>query len=90
MNTNRYFSDLSEFLDVQELRDLFEMNPPFDIHSGKSHFILAKEYSLFKGSRQGFKVHIYQNGVEIKGSPFASYSQGGKAIGLNSVSSIKN
>lgn len=40
--------------------------------------------------RYGFKVHIYQNGVEIPGSPFASFTQGGKAIGLNSVSSIKN
>jgi hypothetical protein len=28
--------------------------------------------------------------VEIPGSPFASFTQGGKAIGLNSVSSIKN
>jgi hypothetical protein len=90
MNSNRYFSDLSDFVDVQEIIELFKMNPPFDIHSGKSHFILAKEYSLLKGSRGGFKIHIYQNGVEIKGSPFASYSQGGKAIGMNSVSSIKN
>lgn len=90
MNTKRYFSDLSDFLDVQEITELFKINPPFDIHSGKSHFILAKEHSLLKGSRYGFKVHIYQNGVEIKGSPFASYSQGGKAIGMNSVSSIKN
>jgi hypothetical protein len=38
----------------------------------------------------GFKVHIYQNGVEIKGSPFVSYTKGGQAIGLNSVSSIRN
>nr|QVG61570.1 hypothetical protein [Rhizoctonia sp.] len=90
MNSKRYFSDLSDFVDVQEIKELFQMQPPFDIHSAKSHFILAKEYSLLKGSRFGFKVHIYQNGVEIKGSPFASYSQGGKAIGLNSVASIKN
>ena len=33
---------------------------------------LAKEYSLNKGSRKGFKVYIYKNGVEIKGSPFDS------------------
>ena len=51
---------------------------------------MAKEYSLFKGSRKGFKVHIYKNGIEIKGSPFDSFRAGGKAINLNSVSSIKN
>ena len=66
------------------------MEPPFYIHSGKSHFILSKEYSLFKGSRKGFKVYIYKNGVEVKGSPFDSFRSGGRAINLNSVSSIKN
>lgn len=50
MNTRRYFSDLSDFVDVQEITELFEMTPPFDIHSGKSHFILAKEYNLLKST----------------------------------------
>jgi len=81
MNTKRYFSDLSDLVDVQKITELFEMTPPFDIHSGKSHFILAKECSLLKGSRYGFNVHIYQNGVEIAGSPFSSYRKGGIAIG---------
>lgn len=56
----------------------------------KSHFTLAKEYSLQKGSRKGYKVYIYKDGKEIPGSPFYSYRKGGKAIGLNSVCSIKN
>ena len=43
-----------------------------------------------RGSRSGFKVHIYKNGIEINESPFSSYTQGGKAIGLNSVPSIAN
>ena len=90
MNSKRYFSDLSDFIDVQEITELFESEPPFNIHSGKSHFILTKEFYQLKGMRYGFKVHIYQNGVEIPGSPFASFTQGGKAIGLNSVSSVKN
>ena len=90
MNSKRYFSDLSDFIEEDEIKTLFKMEPPFDIHSGKSHFILSKEYSLFKGSRKGFKVYIYKNGVEVKGSPFDSFRSGGRAINLNSVSSIKN
>ncbi len=90
MNSKRYFSDLSDFLDITEIENLFALNPPFDIHSGKSHFHLAKEFSQAKGSRYGFKLHIYKNGIEIKGSPFDSFRSGGKAIGLKSVSSIRN
>ena len=90
MNSKRYFSDLSDLIDLDEIKSLFEIEPPFDIYSGKSNFILAKEYSLYKGSRKGFKVYIYKNGVEIKGSPFDSFRSGGKAIKLNSVSSIRN
>ena len=90
MNSKRYFSDLSDLIDLDEIKSLFEIEPPFDIYSGKSNFILAKEYSLYKGSRKGFKVYIYKNGVEIKGSPFDSLRSGGKAIKLNSVSSIRN
>ena len=36
------------------------------------------------------KIYIYKNGIEIEGSPFNSYRAGGNAIGLSSVSSIKN
>jgi LAGLIDADG endonuclease/Cytochrome b/b6/petB len=90
MNSKRYFSNICDVFDIEEIENLFKSNPPFDIFSGKSHFILAKEYALFKGSRQGFKLYIYKNEIEIKGSPFNSYRLGGKAIGLNSVSSIKN
>ena len=90
INSKRYFSDLSDFIEADEIKNLFRIEPPFDIYSGKSNFILAKEYSLYKGSRKGFKVYIYKNGVEIKGSPFDSFRSGGKAIKLNSVSSIRN
>ena len=90
MNSKRYFSDISDFIEVDEIKNLFRIDPPFDIHSGKSHFNLAKEYSLTKGSRKGFKVYIYKNEIEIKGSPFDSFRSGAKAIGLNSASSIRN
>ena len=91
MNNKRYFSNISEIIDKEELFTLFKVNnPPFNIFSKKSHFILAKEYSLSKGSRKGYKLYILKNGKEILGSPFNSYSQGGKAIGLTSISSITN
>ena len=90
ISTKRYFSDLSDFIEEDEITNLFKIEPPFDIESGKSHFILAKEYSLTKGSRKGFKVYIYKNGVEIKGSPFDSFRSGAKALSSISASSIRN
>ncbi len=90
INSKRYFSNISDFLDYKEIENIFNINPPFNIHTGKSHFILAKEYAISKGSRKGFKLYIYKNGKEITGSPFNSFRLGGKAVGLNSVSSIRN
>ncbi len=55
MNSKRYFSELSDFIELNEIENLFSINPPYDIYSGKSNFILAKEFSLNKGSRKGFK-----------------------------------
>ncbi len=43
-----------------------------------------------QGSRKGYNLHIYKDGEEIPGSPFNSYREGGKAIGLASFSSICN
>ena len=90
MNSKRYFSNIIDILDIAELNDLFEIEPPFNIFSKKSHFTLAKEYAISQGSRKGYKLHIYKDGVEIPGSPFNSYRKGGEAIGLASISSIKN
>jgi hypothetical protein len=90
MNSKRYFSDISDFIDIEDIKSLFDMVPPFDIQTGKSHFILAKEYAKNRGSRKGFKLYIFKNGKEIIGSPFYSFRSGGKAIGLNSISSIRN
>ena len=89
MNSKRYFSNILDFLDIEEIQALLKIKPIFDIHSGKSHFSLAKEFSLQKGSRKGYKVYIFKNGKEIPGSPFHSYREAG-ARGLISVSTIKN
>lgn len=88
MNSKRYFSNIIDFIDIEELKDLFEIEPPF--LSIKSHFTLSKEYAIKKGSRKGYNLHIYKYGKEIPGSPFNSYRKGGKAIGLQSVASISN
>ena len=90
MNSKRYFSNIIEIIDIEELKDLFEIEPPFNIISKKSHFSKAKEYGIKQGSRKGYNLHIYKYGKEISGSPFNSYRKGGKAIGLESVSSISN
>ena len=67
MNLKRYFSNVIDFLDIEEIQSLFEIKPIFDIHSGKNHFTLAKDFALQKGSRKGYKVYIYENGKEIPG-----------------------
>ena len=40
---------------------------------------IVKELNLIKKV-----IHIYKDGEEIPGSPFNSYREGGKAIGLDS------
>jgi hypothetical protein len=89
MNSKRYFSNIFDIVDIEDIENIFNFHPPFDIFSDKNHFILAKEYALVKGNNKRFKLYIYKNEIEIKDSPFNSYKLGGKAIGLNSVSSIK-
>jgi LAGLIDADG endonuclease len=91
-NHRRYTTAKNKFslIDNQEITSLLAIDPPYNIHSGLSHFNLARIYSISKGSRKGFTVYIYKDGVEIPNSPFKSFNQGGKAIGLNSVSSIRN
>jgi hypothetical protein len=90
MNSKRYFSTIIDLLEIEEITTLFEMEPPFNIYSKKNHFTLAKEYAIKKGSRNGDKLYIYKEGEEIQGSPFNSYREGGKVIGLTSVSNINN
>jgi hypothetical protein len=90
LNSKRYFSNIIDFINIEEINALFEIEPPFNIYSKKSHFILSKEHANTQGSRKGYNLHIYKDGEEIPGSPFNSYREGGKAIGLPSVSSICN
>lgn len=42
-NSKRYFSNIIDFIDIEEINALFEIEtpPPFNIYSKKSHFILS-------------------------------------------------
>ena len=94
MNSKRYFSDLSAFIEEDEIKTLFRTNPPFDLFSSQVEKVTSfwlKNILYLKEAEKGLKYTFgAKNGVEINGSPFDSFRSGGKAINLNSVSSIKN
>ena len=73
-----------------QIDSLLAIKPPFDIHSGLSHFALARNYSSCIVTGKGFKIYIYKDGIQIPGSPFDSFPPYVKPIGLKSVSSIRN
>ena len=43
ISSKRYFSNVIDFLNIEEIQALFEIKPVFDIHSGNSHFALAQK-----------------------------------------------
>ncbi len=72
-----------------EIDHFFSQNPPFNIKSGLNHSILSKKFTVEKGGRSGFTVHVYKKDEvmeEIKGSPFKIYGEAHLAIGLTSGS----
>src|SRR6202044_3215702 len=65
---------------------LFSQTPPFDISTGRSHFELAREFTITKGGRKGFTVYIYEEisphkYKELKNSPFSTYGDGHEVLG---------
>lgn len=74
--------------DLKLIDQINSIPAPFDISTRLTHTQLAQEFSRKNGGRQGFKVHIYENCLEILNSPFSSYSKGHKAIGLRANSRI--
>jgi hypothetical protein len=78
MNSKRYFSNITDLIDIKEIESLFEIEPPFNIHTGKSHFILAKEYAFKKGSRNKFilnnKYKLKKGLTSFSKNPASSYS----------------
>lgn len=42
----------------KEINDVLSQQPPIDINCGKSHHILSRDYTITKGGRPGFIVHV--------------------------------
>jgi hypothetical protein len=60
INTKRYFVEQEEILSLplweREVQALLNNKPPFKILSGKSHFIIAKEFARFAAQRRKKEV----------------------------------
>jgi hypothetical protein len=41
MNSKRYFSNIIDFIDIEEINALFEIEPPFNIFSKKKSLYLG-------------------------------------------------
>jgi hypothetical protein len=55
-NSKIYFSNIIDFIDIEEIIALFEIKPPFKIYYKKSHFILSKIWAKAnktQGNRKG-------------------------------------
>lgn len=96
--TNKYrytttnIANKIELPSEDSISKLFARPAPFDIASGLSHFELARKFTISKGGRNGFTVHIYdresERGKELTGSPFLSYGAGHVALGLRAGSRV--
>lgn len=60
--------------------------PPFDLNSNTPHFKNVREYYRLNKPITPKIVYIYENGNLIAGSPFASFSEAHRALGLKSSS----
>nr|UPX01507.1 LAGLIDADG endonuclease [Fusarium boothii] len=81
---------------IESILNLFKQTPPFDISSDRSHFELVREFTIAKGGRKGFLVHIYECSStlddmlikEVKDSPFSTYGDGHEVLGLKRGSRV--
>ena len=91
-STNSLNNVNPELPSADSISKLLAQTPPFDVNSGRSHFELIREFTIAKGGRKGFIVHIYYKEVngykELKGSPFSSYGAGHLAIGVRAGSRV--
>jgi hypothetical protein len=69
---------------------LFAQEPPFNISLNKTHLNFAQEISIQQRKLTPNIVFIYKNNELIQGSPFTSYSDAHKALGLDPSSKICN
>lgn len=100
-NTTSTIANKIELPSEDSISKLLAQPAPFDIASGLSHFELARKFTISKGGRNGFTVHIYDResktprrgggvgrGKELTGSPFSTYGAGHVALGLRAGSRV--
>jgi hypothetical protein len=93
-NKFRYNSTVNniELPSDDSISKLLALPAPFDISRGLTHFELVREFTINKGGRKGFTVHIYdretEGGKELTGSPFSTYGSGHVALGLRAGSRV--
>lgn len=71
-------------------QDMLLKDPPFDISSNISHLNNVRNYDRLNKSKSPKTIYIYENGNLIDGSPFASFSEAHRALGLKSSSNTCN
>lgn len=85
MNSNRYTTNpkgVPSAPDYGLLYNLLSGPSPINPNSNLTHEVLTRELSVAKGARQGYGVHVYENGVEVQGSPFNTYAAANVYLGL--------
>jgi hypothetical protein len=96
-NKYRYTTSIANRIELpseDSISKLLARPAPFDVASGLSHFELARKFTISKGGRNGFTVHIYdrvkssERGKELTGSPFSTYGAGHVALGLRAGSRV--
>lgn len=89
INSNRYSTNPNgapNAPDYTLLYDLLSGPSPIDPNTTLPHDQLTRAVTVAKGSRQGYGVHVYENGVEVEGSPFPNYGLAHKSLGLEAKS----
>ncbi|KAJ3213411.1 hypothetical protein HK099_007407 [Clydaea vesicula] len=81
-------------LRIEEIFNRYQLillkNPPFNVENCISHVDNVRDYRLKIKSDIQKTIYIYENGKLIKGSPFSSFSNAHKALGLKSTSNTCN
>jgi len=84
-DTNKIIDDICE-----RSQKILSLDPPFDVQANIPHVDNARKFRLANKSETPKTVYIYTNKVEVKGSPFSSFSLAHKALGLKPSSNTCN
>jgi len=101
INNKRYSTNISASVaDVNNIisninkkfEDIVKKDPPFDIKLDLLHTQNVREFSIANSActKKPKIVYIYTNEGLLKGSPFISFSEAHKALGLNPSSNTCN